>query len=137
MSVLIKGMEMPKSCILCDLSHEDGWCPVKQDYVDRYSYETCPLIEIPPHGRLIDADAFCEKVLEIVERQKYDDFYAKSLSVGAILREVVRELRGKGLDGFDNAPTVIEAEEVYDKYTDTAGKLHWTGTHSGKHIVKV
>lgn len=28
------------------------------------------------------------------------------------------------------------AEEVYDKYTDTAGNLHWTGTHSGKHIVK-
>lgn len=72
--------------------------------------DTCPLFKIPSHGRLIDADAFCEKVLEIVERQKYDDFYAKRLSVGEILREVVRELRGKGFDGFDNAPTIIEAE---------------------------
>lgn len=27
-------------------------------------------------------------------------------------------------------------EEVYDKYTDTAGNLHWIGTHSGKHIVR-
>lgn len=27
-------------------------------------------------------------------------------------------------------------EEVYGKYTDTAGNLHWVGTHSGKHIVK-
>lgn len=27
-------------------------------------------------------------------------------------------------------------EEVYDKYTDTAGHLHWTGTSSGKHIIK-
>lgn len=27
-------------------------------------------------------------------------------------------------------------EEVYNKYTDTAGNLHWTGTHSGKHVVK-
>jgi hypothetical protein len=29
-----------------------------------------------------------------------------------------------------------DAEEVYDKYTDTAGNLHWTGTHSGKHIIR-
>lgn len=28
------------------------------------------------------------------------------------------------------------AEEVYDRYTDTAGNLHWTGTSSGKHIIK-
>lgn len=27
-------------------------------------------------------------------------------------------------------------EEVYDQYTDTAGNLHWTGTHSGKHTIK-
>ena len=27
-------------------------------------------------------------------------------------------------------------EEVYDKYTDTVGNLHYTGTNSGKHIVK-
>ena len=55
MSILI-NIEMPTSCILCDLSHEDGWCPVKQDYIDRYSYETCPLVPIPPHGRLGDLD---------------------------------------------------------------------------------
>ena len=27
-------------------------------------------------------------------------------------------------------------EGVYDKYTDTVDNLHWTGTNSGKHIVK-
>lgn len=74
-------------------------------------YEIYKAIPVPAHGRLIDADAFCEKILEIVERQKYDDFYAKSFSVGAILREVVNELRGVGLDGFDNAPTIIPADK--------------------------
>ncbi len=27
------------------------------------------------------------------------------------------------------------AEEVYDKFTDTVGNIHWTGTRSGKHII--
>ena len=73
--------------------------------------ERCPLVPVPEHGRLIDADAFSAKILEIVERQKYDDFYTKSLSVGEILRAVVHELRGEGLDGFGNAPTIIPASK--------------------------
>lgn len=29
-----------------------------------------------------------------------------------------------------------DAEEVYGKYTDTAGNYHWCGTHSGEHKIK-
>lgn len=29
-----------------------------------------------------------------------------------------------------------DAEEVYGKYTDTAGNFHWCGTHSGEHTVE-
>lgn len=29
-----------------------------------------------------------------------------------------------------------DAEEVYGLYTDTAGNLHWTGTHGGEHTIK-
>lgn len=61
MSILI-NMEMPTSCILCDLSHEDGWCPVKKDYIDRYSFETCPLVPVPEHGDLIDRDVLRAEV---------------------------------------------------------------------------
>lgn len=32
--------------------------------------------------------------------------------------------------------TASDYEEVYDQYSDTAGNLHWTGTHSGKHTIK-
>ena len=122
MSVLIKGMEMPESCvyrkngqmITCPLYDVDGYCGALNTEACHKEDETmpnCPLIPVPEHGRLIDADAISAKILEIVERQKYDDFYAKSFSVGAILREVVNELRGVGLDGFSNAPTIIPAEE--------------------------
>ena len=57
MSVLIKGIEMPKSCYKCFWILEKG-CPLKPDQVmPDERPENCPLIPIQPHGRLIDADA--------------------------------------------------------------------------------
>lgn len=65
MSVLIKGMEMPKSCESCPCKTADafgglgcqatGYIPLRKVNQDRP--DNCPLVEIPPHGRLIDADA--------------------------------------------------------------------------------
>ena len=67
MSVIIKGMKMPKSCDSCDLIQFDDegleahcplspyyrWCGTPPDYRP----EGCRLERIPaPHGRLIDAD---------------------------------------------------------------------------------
>ena len=66
MSILIKGMEMPKACEWCSFistfTTESGLgcrCEVENfefwDYSKRQ--ENCPLVEVPtPHGRLIDAD---------------------------------------------------------------------------------
>ena len=66
MSVLIKGMEMPGSCIQCKLwylipladTYEDI-CRVTGHRVNPYHRaDDCPLIEVPePHGDLIDRDA--------------------------------------------------------------------------------
>lgn len=98
MSVLIKGMDMPKACercrfistfstecglgCRCEISNSEFW-----DYTKRQ--DNCPLIEIPtPHGRLIDADAACKK---------YKD------EVLLIAELAYRKIR--------NAPTIIEAEE--------------------------
>ena len=50
MSVLINGMEMPTSCDDCFLPLQ--YCP----YAMKPNGE-CPLTPIPPHGRLIDAEA--------------------------------------------------------------------------------
>lgn len=89
MSVLIRGMEMPENCICCDLSHEDWWCPAKQDYVDRYSFETCPLVPVPPHGRLIDADALAISTAMPLDGKSYQYVH---------------------IDNIKSAPTVIPAE---------------------------
>lgn len=58
MSVLIKGMKIPKTCTMCWFS---PICPVWVKEVSRHKgYDNrlpnCPLVEVPPHGRLIAAD---------------------------------------------------------------------------------
>ena len=64
MSVLVRGMKLPKNCFLCPLSVLSGerlFCEVTKEEVLRSKIPSdCPLIELPPHGRLIDADALME-----------------------------------------------------------------------------
>ena len=66
MSALIKGMEMPKGCAFCKIPMRNGKkmnCPLVRcewDLRDPMSadhrLDGCPLVELPPHGRLIDAE---------------------------------------------------------------------------------
>ena len=62
MSLIIKGMDMPKSCYDCDLFSGEGFlCPLVIETTNDWSREfmykrvdECPLVEIPtPRGRLI------------------------------------------------------------------------------------
>ena len=98
MNVLI-NMDMPKSCACCDvacryyLDHGlDGLlakiCHTESRLPD------CPLVPVPPHGRLIDADALLS-----LDRQIYDG----EIAVGR--REYIFCFE------VEDAPTVIEAEE--------------------------
>ena len=89
MSVIVKNMKMPKTCQECDLYIEDA-CYAKgyRDYrriMDKSKPDDCPLVELPPHGRLIDADAI----------QDYNV-----------------ETFGQRLLIIDTAPTVIEGSET-------------------------
>lgn len=58
MSIYIKDMEIPEDCLEC---LKIGWQYVFEcnldDIEDDKRLITCPLVEISPHGRLIDADA--------------------------------------------------------------------------------
>ena len=73
MSVIITGMEMPKSCIecrfrqyeYCDLQRQDVYAVNIMDYALSFErHPSCPLVEIPtPHGRLIDADKFKSRLV--------------------------------------------------------------------------
>ena len=62
MGIYIKGMEMPTSSRRCPFTEMDDWgmrCVVGGKYEwhkDRLCNE-CPLVPVPPHGRLIDVDA--------------------------------------------------------------------------------
>lgn len=53
MSVIVRGMGMPKDCFECMVD-----CPVgTQRFIVTGRPRGCPLVEIPtPHGRLIDVD---------------------------------------------------------------------------------
>lgn len=72
MRILIRGMEMPTSCEKCPfLDYEQGFClasGVKSEIgwyeltlcpgsIKNGRHDDCPLVPVPPHGRLIDADA--------------------------------------------------------------------------------
>ena len=61
MSVLIKGMKMPENCFNCRFSRwdvEGGFCDLLNEDADmRFKrHDDCPLIPVPAHGRLVDAD---------------------------------------------------------------------------------
>ena len=80
MGIYLPNMEMPKSCDECPL------------YTCMHNHDDCPLVPVPPHGRLIDADALREDWLENGENEYVYDTNAF-------------------LDSLDAAPTIIQAEE--------------------------
>lgn len=100
MSVLIKGMEMPKSCGEC---LDVGWHYVFEcnlDDVEQGERRTdCPLIHVPKHGRLIDADTLMEFPIRI---NHYDKKHGDEHFVLGI--ETVMEY-------IECAPTVIPADK--------------------------
>lgn len=97
MSILIKGMEMPTQCddgCICfercnarGLFVPLGWCHI----INREIYSTaipddCPLVPVPPHGRLGDLDKLA---LEMMDAANVDQALAM----------------------LDDAPTIIPEEE--------------------------
>lgn len=89
--ILIKGMEIPDCCYGCPLVYDMGEgnyaCPFFNGYapIDGRR-DDCPLIELPPHGRLVDGD----KLLADHNPNENWDYM--------VLECIIR-----------NAPTVVEA----------------------------
>lgn len=102
MSILIKDKALPKTCEECvfyGIDVESG-CFLEKYYVIRRAGQDkpswCPLVSVPPHGRLIDADALLSQYTGYFWTAKTD--YAEGL------RDVANDIK--------QAPTIIEAEEV-------------------------
>lgn len=58
MSVIVKGMEMPKNCHECPVATSGKYCRIKQTYTTftilPIRPDHCPLVALPDkHGRLI------------------------------------------------------------------------------------
>lgn len=113
MSVLIRGMKMPDSCHVCVAGYggccfvapaeSDGICP------DHGRADWCPLIEINPHGRLIDASEITEHKYTTIpsHRKEYADGKPKSDE------EIIAFKFGwnYAIDAIvENAPTIIPAD---------------------------
>ena len=118
MSVLIKDMQMPKSCGSCKLfgaSHAIGlfsplgWCRVNGKEIFRLSEKAdfCPIVEVPePHGRLIDADALHKlfedqwHYLQVLDWNENPTAEAKQSGINWCINTM-----------HDDAPTIIPASE--------------------------
>lgn len=102
MSVIVKGMEMPKNCAECRLwdtckylNDFDDWIGIFEavEDGDLVRDKNCPLSEVPtPHGDLVDRDALIAEY----------DHQHKGPAGGA--RKIM-----------EMAPTVIEAEGSKDE----------------------
>ena len=111
--IYIKCMEMPTRCGRCDMcvKEVDGdidyhyECCITAARIDNLGekMEDCPLVPVPPHGRLIDADALMLKIQEYIE--EYDDLDENGYHNLKWCAMKETEM------AINDAPTVIEAEE--------------------------
>lgn len=95
MSVLIKGIKIPMSCYDCFLCDDECFGSYKCSQVKEWgSAESrapdCPIVEIPPHGRCIDADALAISTAVPLNGKPY---------------------RYVHIDNIKGAPTIIPASE--------------------------
>ena len=109
-SILIESMEMPESCFTCPfrikVDPDNIKCIVTREVFEETfagTIETrnrgkCPLVPVPPHGRLIDADKQDAQIEALIERHLHG--YTKSTW------DFVCELR----DILKRNPTVIPEE---------------------------
>lgn len=114
MSVYI-DMEMPTSCRKCKLMMNcdncEGWecycLPLGKNigYMDddpgipsEKRRDDCPLVPVPPHGDLIDAQEQM-RLMQSSDYDTYDDY-------------------SRAFDLLDNAPTIIPADPAYREETE-------------------
>ncbi len=101
MGVYIKGMEMPTRCEDCfcyrhNAEYDYAYCNISSVNVRGHGnarLNSCPLVPVPPHGRLVKASKVEFELCESTMPQKYRDF----------CRRVIND--------ENLVPTIIPAEE--------------------------
>ena len=105
--ILIRGMELPRDCSVCELSQKRVFacsvmCPITGQTVGYYDHgfhlekHDCPLVPLPEgHGRLTDAD-------ELFDTMRFHRDHAELNDVRLGLDEAVGVVM--------NAPTIVPEE---------------------------
>ena len=103
MGVYVKKMKIPKCCAECPLNH-DAECYMYNRLVCEEPYtqraDWCPLVEIKPHGRLIDADELSDRLVALSDCEW-------NQTVGTSWSNAYEEVNGF----VEDAQTIIEAED--------------------------
>lgn len=110
MSIYIKGMEMPKDCDECWTKyHGFGWVEHDEEWGTFYCKPAkgfcsdprtkCPIVSVPPHGRLIGANEQDAQIEALIERHLHG--YTRSTW------DFVCQLR----DILKRSPTIIPASD--------------------------
>lgn len=113
MSILIKGMDMPTACCACPCSY-DNLCAVNNEYPTFAEWyedkpDWCPLIPVPEHGRLIDADALTGQMIRNL--WAIEDKAEKELGFDETLRRGMQYGHAVCLNAVNDA-TVIFAPQI-------------------------
>jgi hypothetical protein len=126
MSVIIQGIEVPEGCYDCRMlegTTYDGLCHAADKWLDDDSFLwyqfpegdiddnkpiNCPLVEVPPHGRLIDAYALDDAFTNL--RWTTGDYKTGELAHWGDRKDWC--LKGQEVDALiKSAPTIIPAED--------------------------
>ena len=123
MSILIRDMKMPPACNRCwncDIYTVDGTktepsyaCLIRMKFVEEeWEHKRpkwCPLVPVPPHGRLIDADVLkshCQQEIQkaIEWEEQEEDEEEKHIA------QAIRACHIWEIHEMNHLPTIIEAE---------------------------
>lgn len=136
MGIYIEGMKMPTSCYKCNIRQRDGMdivCPVAHERFSiadvnilEYRLNNCPLVPIPDHGKLIDADALTVSTAVSLDGKPYQYVHIDNIKAAPAIipTDITSEKEAyiidtKGKSNYDpkcrfviSSPTIIEAEEM-------------------------
>lgn len=126
MGVYIKGMEMPENCEKRRIARLSGYghayCPIcrRLQPVDYPRPQYCPLVQVPPHGRLKKRIVYRGEVYDAIEAARVEsldgiltDPYKEGFHDG--MKRALQILANKVKD----APVIIMEEEADCHTSDT------------------
>ena len=112
MGIYIKGMHVPKSCWECPCDYGefmDCICGLTEQSTREFRGERrddCPLVEVPPHGQLTDADGVISPMEKTFEN--FDEIFK---GFPEPERKFVKGIQNGFIKYIKDQPTVIPAEE--------------------------